>query len=271
MTRQHGIARAGVVGTLTCGLLFGGDVVNGLPSSHSPFFPEENYTLRLNICDPVARELENMHPALGSVTFTAPGGQTLILTMSTLSDPYTERYFAQVTQGGRVITPRVQVPLVSTVVWLLPTEAICQDFNGDGITDFITDHSRHGNGLGASFYDRLVILSSSSGGYRFWLLQTMDPSPEDYVTFGALEPIVMATTSFANSGGAIPHSYYVYDLWSFRDGEVVSADDVDPRFPKWVWMTFAENHKPANAFSQEEKQKILDPRRAREVPISGLK
>ncbi len=36
-------------------------------------------------------------------------------------------------------------------------------------------------------------------------------------------------------------------------------------------MTFGENHEPANAFSHEEKQKILDPRRAREVPISGLK
>ena len=212
-----------------------------------------------------------MHPASGSVTFTTPDGQTLVLTMSTLSHPYTERYFAQVTQGGRAITHRVQAPLVSTVVWLLPTEAICQDLNGDGITDFITDHSRHGNGLGASFYDRLVIISSSSGGYRFWVLQNMRPSPEDYVTFGQLEPIVMITTAFANSGGAIPHSYYVYDLWSFRDGEVVSANDADTRFPKWVWMTFAENHKPANSLSQDEKQRMRGPRIAREIPTPGPK
>ena len=163
------------------------------------------------------------------------------------------------------MTPRVKVPLVSTVVHLLPTEAICQDVNGDGITDFITDHSKHGNGLGASFYDRLVVLSSSSGGYRFWILQNMDPSPEDYVTFGELEPIVMVTTTFANSEGAVPHSYYVYDLWSFRDGEVVSANDLDTRFPKWVWMTVAENHMPASSLSLEEKQRMLDRRAAMEI------
>lgn len=267
MTRPTFIARAGVIGTLVIGLLFGGDTVTGLPRSHSPFFPEENYIQPLNICNPVARTLENVHPALGSVSFTAPDGQTLILTMSSLREPYTERYYAQVTQGERVIAPTVQVPLVSTVVSLLPTEAICQDLNGDGITDFLTDHSRHGNGLGARFYDRLVILSSSAGGYRFWILQTMDPSPEDYVTFGALEKLAMVTTSFANSGGAIPHSYYVYDLWSFRDGELVSVNNVDPRFPKWVWMTLTENHKPANSLSQEEKQKILNPKRAEEVRI----
>ncbi len=206
-----------------------------------------------------------MHPAQGSVTFTAPDGRTLILTMSALSDPYTERYFVQVIQGGSVISPEIQVPLVSTVVWLLPTAAICQDLNGDGISDFITEHSRHGNGLGARFYDRLVILSSSSAGYKFWIVKTMDPSPADYVT--ALEPIVMVTTSFANSGTAIPHSYYVYDLWSFGHGEVISANDVDPRFPKWVWMTFSENHKSSKSLSREEKEEILESRTAMEVPI----
>jgi hypothetical protein len=258
------------MGSLVTGLFFGGNTVTGLPRSHSPFFLEENYILPLNICNHVARTLENVHPALGSVTFTAPDGLTLILTMSSLRNPYTEQYYAKVIQGGRVIAPTIQVPLVSTVVSLLPTKAICHDLNGDGTTDFLTDHSRHGNGLGARFYDRLVILSSSTGGYRFWILQTMDPSPEDYVTFGALEKLAMVTTSFANSGGAIPHSYYVYDLWSFRDGELVPANNVDPRFPKWVWMTLTENHKPANSLSQEEKQIILNPKRAKEVRVIEL-
>jgi hypothetical protein len=90
------------------------------------------------------------------------------------------------------------------------------------------------------------------------------------VTFRPIENLAMVTTSFANSGGAIPHSYYVYDLWSFRDGELVPANNVDPRFPKWVWMTLTENHKPANSLSQEEKQKILNPKRAEEVRITEL-
>ena len=89
---------------------------------------------------------------------------------------------------------------------LLPEKAICTDLNGDGQIDFITDQWLHGNGLGAASYERLVILSSPSGGYRLWVLQTMYPSQADYVTFGSTEPIVFVTTSFANSGGAIPHA-----------------------------------------------------------------
>ena len=262
------IGKAGVVGALTCGALLGGNAINGLPSTHSPFFPEEDYVLPLNRCEPVMRELENMHPAKGSVSFTAPDGRTLKLTMDALTDPYSETYYAEITHGGDVIASAVQMPLVSTVVGLLPTQAICQDLNGDGVTDFITDHSKHGNGLGASFFDRLVILSSSAGGYRHWILQTMDPSAADYVTFGQLEPAVMVTTSYARSEEATPHSYYVYDLWGFRDGEIVLANNIDPRFPKWVWMTFAENHKPATSLSEESRRRMLDPRRATEVRVS---
>ncbi len=266
MRRRPGIAGISVIMILTCGWIMISNIAIGLPSTHSPFFPDENYPLRMKSCEPVQRVSENMHPASGSVTFTAADGASLILTMSTVPEPYTERYFAQITQGQRDVTPGVQVPLVSTVLFLLPTEAICEDLNGDGITDFVTDHSRHGNGLGASFYDRLVVLSSSSGGYRFWMLNNMNPSPEDFATFGEIEPIVMVTTTFANSEGDVPHSYYVFDLWSFRDGEVVSANDLDTRFPKWVWMTVAENHMPASSLSLEEKQRMLDRRAATEIP-----
>ena len=266
MRRRPGIAGIGAIATLTCGWIVTANIASGLPSTHSPFFPEADYTLPLNTCDPVQRVSENMHPASGSVTFAATDGAALTLTMSTVPEPYTEQYFAQVTQGPREVTSRVQVPLVSTVLFLLPTEAICADLNGDGITDFVTDHSKHGNGLGASFYDRLVVLSSSSGGYRFWIINNMNPSPEDFVGFGEIEPVVMVTTTFANSAGAVPHSYYVYDLWSFRDGEVVSANDLDNRFPKWVWMTVAENHMPASSLSLEDKQRMLDRRAATEIP-----
>ena len=267
MHRRRGNSEISIIATLICGLTVAADLASGLPINHGPFIDAEDYTLPLNICDPAQSVSNNMHPASGSVTFAAPDGATLTLSMFTVPEPYSERYFAQVSQGQRDLTPKVQVPLVSTVLFLLPTEAICQDLNGDGITDFITDHSRHGNGLGASFHDRLVILSSSSGGYRFWILANMNPSPQDFVSFGKIEPIVMVTTSYANSGGAVPHSYFVYDLWRFRDGKVVSANDLDTRFPKWVWMTVAENHMPASSLSLEEKQRMLDERTATEISI----
>ena len=90
MRRRPGIAGIGAIVTLTCGWIVAANFASGLPSTHSPFFPEENYTLPMNTCDPVQRVLENMHPASGSVTFTATDGPALTLTMSTVLDPYNE-------------------------------------------------------------------------------------------------------------------------------------------------------------------------------------
>ena len=241
-------------------------IAQGVPKLHSPFFPGEIHTLTLETCEPVSRVVENNHPAQGSVIFTSSDGATLILTMASLSDPYSEHYLAQVIKDG-IATPEVEVPLVSTVAGLLPKTAICQDLNGDGVTDFITDHSQHGNGFGASFYHRLVVLSSSSNSYRIQILSTVDPTAADYVTFGPRETIVMVTTSYARSGGAVPHSYYIYNLWGFRDGAVVLVNDVDTRFPKWVWMTFGENHNPATSLSKEEKRRMLGRDRTVEFTI----
>jgi hypothetical protein len=108
------IGKSSVVGALTCGALLGGNAINGLPSMHhSPFFPEEDYRLQLSRCEPATRELENMHPAKGSVSFNAPDGRTLKLTMDAIADPYSERYYAEVTHGDDLMVSAVQVSDVS--------------------------------------------------------------------------------------------------------------------------------------------------------------
>lgn len=265
MYRPDNIAIAGISCFLLWGLFFGTKDAQGFPESHGPFTVVQDNTVPLNICKPVQRNLVNVHPALGSVTFSAPDGRTLKLNIETQADPYAEKYFVQISAGEKDITSRIEVPLVATVVYLLPSEAICKDLNGDGITDFITTHSLHGNGLGASFYDRLVMLSSSPAGYRFWLVRTMDPTQNDFQLIGDPKSMVMLTTSFANSGGAVPHSYYVYDLWRFLGDELVLSNELDTRFAKWVWMTFSENHKTAASLSNDDKLRMLPPRTAQEV------
>jgi hypothetical protein len=257
MVRQSASACIGVL--VGCCLLLVVEVAEALPESHSPFFPEEDYRLALGTCEPTSREIRRDHPAVGSVTFEARGGgETLTLRMSSSAQDPATRYVAHIEESGQRATPEVELPLVADVAWLLPGKAVCADLNGDGKTDFITDHWRHGNGLGGAFSDRLLVLSSPSGGYRFWILGTMYASAADYVSFGAIEPIVIVTTSFANSGGAIPHSYLVYDLWTVRGGEVVSANHIDDRFPKWVWMIVGENHKPASSLSREAKRRMRE-------------
>jgi len=265
VTRRPLIASAGLVFCLFGGYLVSINTAHGLPESHSPFFAGQSNISPMNICKPLERKLENVHPARGWVTFSAPDGRHLKLNMSTLTDPYSEKYFAQITDSGQEITRRIELPLIATVVSLLPVEAICQDLNGDGITDFITTHSLHGNGLGARSHDRLIALSSSATAYRYWIIRTMDPSPTDFQLLGDSESLVMLTTSFANSGESTPHSYLVFDLWNFLDDEIVSWNHIDPRFPKWVWMTFSENHKPAASLSGINKQQMLAPRSVREI------
>ena len=270
MTGRSGISAQGLLPILLAGSLVLGSVAAALPSSHSPFLPDEIAVRSLAVCEPTSREIAEMHPAQGAVSFASSNGSTLRLAMSSSADPYTERYEAQVTGPGQAPSPVVQVPFVATVAFLLPTAAICDDLNDDGVTDFITDHSRHGNGFGASFFDRLVVLSSPNG-YRFWHLETLDPSTEDYLTLGANEDLVMVTTSFANSGGAKPHSYYVYDLWRFAGGNVVPANQRDPGFPKWVLMTLADNHAAATALTEDEKRQMLEPRQAVEMHGDDLR
>jgi hypothetical protein len=259
----------GPIFVLVLGVSLSSSPALALPESHSPFLPDQYNTLVLNICKPVQRNLESVHPARGSVTFVAPGGQRLSFKMVAEIDPYSEKYSARISDSENIILSERELPLIANVVHLLPEEAICDDLNGDGITDFITTHSLHGNGLGARSYDRLIMLSSTDGEYRFWTMRTMDPSPLDFQLLNEPGSEVFLTTSFANSGGDRPHSYLVYDLWRFEGNQLVNANHLDARFPKWVLMTFAENHKPATSLSSEDKLRMLKRRSATEIPSLG--
>lgn len=121
---------------------------------------------------------------------------------------------------------------------------------------------------GASSYDRLIALSFGDS-YRFWVIPTMDPMAEDFVTFGKLEPIVMVTRGFVQKRDwpEEPRSYFVYDLWTFHGGELVSANSVDSRFPKWVRYTLKPNWRPAISLTEDDKRRLRSiPRPIEAVP-----
>ena len=219
-----------------------------LPISHSPFFPEEDYTLSLGNCS-TSRDVTNQHPPEGVVSFWQ-GRLKLNLTMVDL------HYVARVYSESKPTSETVHIHVQATMPWDVLQEAICADLNHDGRLDWVITLWLHGNSFGAEYYQRLIVLSSSDG-YRFWVIPTMSPSAEDFVTFGRLERIVLVTTSWVNTGDPTdPHSYYVYDLWTFRDGAVLSANAVDMRFPKWVWATHKENHMPATSLNEALKRRL---------------
>src|SRR5256885_5957252 len=61
-----------------------------------------------------------------------------------------------------------------------PDSVWCGDLNGDRTLDFVLSLWGHGNGLGALFYELIVVLSSGSG-YRMWVVPTAEPGPEDFL------------------------------------------------------------------------------------------
>jgi hypothetical protein len=141
----------------------------------------------------------------------------------------------------------------------LGKNAVCHDLNHDGATDFIATIWAHGNGLGAAYSYRLVVISDGAS-YRFWTLDTMWADAEDFVTFGRIEPIAMITRDVVQTHGPERYfghpperSYIVHDLWSFHGSEVVSVNSIDERFPVWIRFTYKPNYLPAKSVNAAEK------------------
>jgi hypothetical protein len=224
---------------------------------YGPFAPDEDYVVTLDLCEG-ALDVQQVHPPLGTVDFSHSDSQRrLRITMAGLS-----HYEAQVLSlegpHSAQVTLQVQATTPNDIGF---DDAICHDLNGDGLTDFVVTLWGHGNGLGAAFYNRLIALSAGSG-YRFWVVPTMSPSYEDFVTFGQIEPLVMVTRAFVRNRDrqGQQRSYFVYDLWTFRGDSLVLANTIDSRFPKWVRFTSQPNWKPAISLTEDEK------RRRRSVP-----
>ncbi len=150
-----------------------------LPGSHSPFFPEEDYTLSLGSCS-TSRDVTINHPPEGVVSFWL-GRLKLTLTM------VDGHYVAEVYSEAKPISEAVHIPVRVTMPFDVLEEAICADLNQDGRLDWVITLWLHGNSFGAEYYQRLIVLSSGDQ-YRFWVVPTMSPSAEDFVTFGQLAP-----------------------------------------------------------------------------------
>ena len=234
-----------------------------LAGPYGPFDSSENYVVALGACETV-EDVQQFYPPLGSIDFARAGDEArLHLTMAG-----NEHYGAQVFLGA---VPRGQAVNVNVGV-AVPTDvrvdgAVCDDLNGDGASDFVVALWGHGNGLVARFYDRLIALSAGDN-YRFWVLQTMDPSREDFVRFSAARPIVMVTQEWVhqNERNGAPASYFVFDLWSFSGGEVFEASSLDRRFPKWVRYTYVPSSRPA-PLSDADKRRL---RSAPQQPIEAV-
>jgi len=253
---QHFARRAFQIGIALLGLLAPTAAAFALPEWYSPFFEGEDFGVPLDTCD-ASRTSESGGglDAKGTVAF-AQGEVALQISVATVSDGAfpRERYVAHVERAGRALTTPADTGLDFTTLSDVQTAPVCDDLNRDGEVDFAVAVWRHGNGLGASFYDYLVALSGPTG-YRLWVVPTFEPSARDFVRFADGE-IRLLTTELLNTGGSQPRSYLVYDLWGFRAGRLVPANRAEARFPKWVRMTTRANHAAARELSDARKREL---------------
>ena len=144
------------------------------------------------------------------------------------------------------------------------------DLNHDGKVDFIVQVWLGGCGL-ASGYHKLAFILSGKSGYKVTGLTTLFPSPEDFIDLRKDGGCQFIQTSFVH-GFAIPdgpvHNYWVYNLYAITGDELHLANQLLPDFPRWIWYSFKENHRPATELSPDLRHRLWKADRAdQEVTI----
>jgi hypothetical protein len=223
-----------------------------------PFFPgNEPPRYRLSECGviaekgPVIRGWVKVR-VYGSPSGTGPRVQAIV--------PEQDQLGIEIAITDSAGTPFVG-PVVATDPWLQarPASIYCGDLNRDGKPDFAVPVGSGGNGLGAMAAE-LVVLLSSGPRYRIWVMPTMTPGPEDFLLLGGGYSCTIVKSSYVDNGAPTDssrrHSYWVYNLVAVRGDELVPANDLDVRFPKWVCWAGSSNHKPVRSLSPAEKRRI---------------
>ncbi|HOW71720.1 MAG TPA: hypothetical protein PKY77_14055 [Phycisphaerae bacterium] len=162
--------------------------------------------------------------------------------------------------GDTILPPR----RVSAYKWCA-SAAYRGDLNQDGKPDYVLHFPSGGCGLGAEYYDRVLLLSTATH-YAVLTEPTVAPGPEDFVRMppGKGCQIVHTTFMYGEAGqDEKSHNYWVYHLLQI-DGDKITLATLDRRFPKWVLYTSKPNHKDTQQLTEEQKKRLL-----RGVPGGG--
>lgn len=132
------------------------------------------------------------------------------------------------------------------------------DLNQDGKPDYVLHFPSGGCGLGAEYYDRVLLLSIATS-YVVLTEPTVSPGPEDFVRLppGRGCQIVHTTFVYGEEGkDKRTHNYWAYHLLQI-DGDKITLSTADPRLPRWVLYTTRSNHKDTNQLTEEQKKRLL--------------
>jgi len=131
------------------------------------------------------------------------------------------------------------------------------DLNADGQPDYAIITHSGGNGL-SSQCAWITFLLSVPGGYGGTSLSCWAADASDLIEIEGRFCLVHTSFIQGNKGkDGKTHNYWVYNLLGFSGAELVLANDGDRRFPKWVWYSFAENHRDTDQLSPAQRRLSL--------------
>ena len=81
--------------------------------------------------------------------------------------------------------------------------------------------------------------------------------PNDFIKLGDAKTYFIHTDFMGGVGkNKRYHNYWVHNLIEFKGSKILSANKKNNIFPKWVWYSFAENHKDTDQLSSAQRQSI---------------
>ncbi len=107
-----------------------------------------------------------------------------------------------------------------------------------------------------------TFLLSDKGKYKETNFYSYSFGPEDIVRLKPDGPFYFIHNDLIGNGDektrdGRDHNFWVYQLYKFSGSQMITANEDDTRFPKWVWYSFKDNHKETDLLNADQKKRIL--------------
>lgn len=173
-----------------------------------------------------------------------------------------------ITMMGKDGAPLLAQPETSEMTYL--PHVYTADLNGDGAPDFVVNIWSGGCGI-AGEGSTTTFLLSSGDKYNAQSFYGFDFGLEDLIRLKRNGPCYFIHTQFIGNGSertrdGAEHNFWVYQLYRIDRARLVCADADGPRFPRWIWYTFKDNHRETDQLTSEQKSRLLKEHNARHWP-----
>jgi hypothetical protein len=221
----------------------------GYPDDYSPFAPGTT---------PKAfpmRKLKNIAPESDRTIYIFAEGPKSSPRILISDDPNdtTKCTLSIIAPNGRKIIPDATMH----EDYLYNTSAYSGLLNDNTVPDYVIEVGSTGCGLAAHICSVIFLLST---GETYSTIETVSywTSEADFVDLNKDGRAEFIHTSFIEGEVGKDkkyHNYWVFNLLRFNGTQMVSANDIDRRFPCWVWYKFKPNHENTDQLTAEQRMR----------------